>query len=148
MFSGLSICSRGGVSPMLLLLMMLWISPRNVQNCSTSTSLYRDISPLSPTHGHVLENLFIRKHVRLASGCFASSGNTFYFSCCFWKQFCQQEYIPVGCVPSAAVAVSWGGGLSDGGLPGGICPGEGVSAWQGDVCLGRCTPPSPCGQNS
>ena len=104
-----------------------------------------NLSPPSPTHGHVLENLFIMKHVRLASGCFASSGNTFYFSCCFWKQFYQQECIPVGCVPSAAVAVSWG--VSDGGSARGCLP-RGVSVWQGGVCLGWCTPPLPCGHNS
>ena len=60
----------------------------------------------------------------------------------------KQECIPVGCVPSAALAVCCGGGVSvqgvsalggclprgDGGvcLPGGICPG--VSAWG---CLPR-----------
>ena len=74
----------------------------------------------------------------------------------------QQECIPVGCVPSAAVA-AWGGG----GLPKGwvSARGVGVSAWgfwgclPGGVCLGGaypggclprggCTPPPPCGQNS
>ena len=33
----------------------------------------------------------------------------------------EQESIPVGCVPSAAVAVWWGGGSGDGGK--GVCPG-------------------------
>ena len=39
----------------------------------------------------------------------------------------EQECIPVGCVPSAAVAISEGGGWDP--------PGRGVCAWQG------CTPP-------
>ena len=39
----------------------------------------------------------------------------------------KQECIPVGCVPSAAVAVCWGG------LPGGRCLPGGVSAWV--VCM-------------
>ena len=40
----------------------------------------------------------------------------------------EQECIPVGCVPSAAVAVCWRrGGVC---LHGGVCPG-GVSAWGG-----------------
>ena len=46
-----------------------------------------------------------------------------------------QECIPVGCVPSAAVAVSPGGGVCL--LPGGVCSGEvsapGVSASEGGV---------------
>ena len=47
----------------------------------------------------------------------------------------QQECIPVGCVPSATVAVSRGG----------VCLGRGVSA-QEERCLpGECTPPP--GQN-
>ena len=45
----------------------------------------------------------------------------------------QQECIPVGCVPSAAVAVCWGGG---------VCPGGGVS----QHALGQ-APPPPCEQN-
>ena len=68
----------------------------------------------------------------------------------------KQECIPVGCVPSAAVAVSGGGVVCLGGcLPGGVYP-RGVSAKEGgrgglpsggvsaqrgcmprDVCLGR-----------
>ena len=42
----------------------------------------------------------------------------------------KQECIPVGCVPSAAVAVCWvGGGVCLGGsVKGGVCPGGGVSA--------------------
>ena len=43
-----------------------------------------------------------------------------------YTKYFKQECIPVGCVPSAVVAVCWGG------LPGG-----GVSAWwRGGVCLG------------
>ena len=40
----------------------------------------------------------------------------------------QQECIPVGCVPSAAVTVSWGGVSAQ---KGGVCPGERVSAQVG-----------------
>ena len=43
----------------------------------------------------------------------------------------QQECIPVGCVPSAAVAVCWGGGLPRGVRPGGICPRGGGGSAQG-----------------
>ena len=49
----------------------------------------------------------------------------------------KQECIPVGCVPSAAVAVYWGGGVFPGG---GVC--QGGSVWgvcmsaQRGVCLG------------
>ena len=68
----------------------------------------------------------------------------------------KQECIPVGCVPSAAVAVCWGGVCLGGGVcpgvsaQGGVCPGgclhRGVSA-QG-VCIPACTgPDTPCGQN-
>ena len=79
-----------------------------------------------------------------------------------WKKI-QQECIPVGCVPSAALAVWWGGG----GAQGGVCP-VGVSDQRGVfpggiVCLGGvypggCLPMGrvsawgvhhpPCGQNS
>ena len=38
---------------------------------------------------------------------------------CFLDVCGKQECIPAGCVPSAAVAVSWGGGLS---APGGVYP--------------------------
>ena len=76
----------------------------------------------------------------------------------------KQEKIPVGCVPSAAVAIR--GGVSAQGE--GVCPGR-VSAWgwgclpRRGVCLGGCLPrglyprgcvsqhalrqTSPCGQN-
>ena len=37
-----------------------------------------------------------------------------------------------GCVPSTAVAVSWGGGSAQGGSAGGACP-QGVFAQEGDV---------------
>ena len=42
----------------------------------------------------------------------------------------KQECIPTGCVPSAAVAISWGGGL----------PGRGVSACQKRVSARGCLP--------
>ena len=42
----------------------------------------------------------------------------------------KQEGIPVGCVPSAAVAVSGGGGFC-------------LWGEKGVVCQGGCTPPSP-----
>ena len=55
-----------------------------------------------------------------------------------------QEYIPVGCIPSAAVAVRWGGvsaweGSAQGGLLGGV--------WQRVSCLprGECLPSLPGG---
>ena len=69
-----------------------------------------------------------------------------------WKKI-QQECIPVGCVPSAALAVWWGGGWCPGGclpsggvwpegclprgdcLPRGCLP-RGVSAYGEGVCLG------------
>ena len=55
------------------------------------------------------------------------------------KNGLQQECIPVGCVPSAAVAargvVVWAGGCLPGGANGGIYPREGgVCAW---VCVPR-----------
>ena len=37
----------------------------------------------------------------------------------FGKLFCQQECIPVGCVPSATVAVCWGVPAQEGSAPGG-----------------------------
>ena len=43
----------------------------------------------------------------------------------------KQECIPVGCVPSAAVAISGGGCL-----PGGCLPRAGVSSRGGGICLG------------
>ena len=46
------------------------------------------------------------------------------------EDFGKKECIPVGCVPSAAVAIS--GGFATGG----------VSACPRGVCLGGCTPPS------
>ena len=42
----------------------------------------------------------------------------------------QQECIPVGCVPSTAVAISGGGGC----LPAGGGPAQGVFACKGGVC--------------
>ena len=47
---------------------------------------------------------------------------------------CKQECIPVGCVPSTAVAVS--GGVFPGVLPRGVC--------LGGVCLGGCMPKGVC----
>ena len=45
------------------------------------------------------------------------------------KDSSEQECIPVGCVPSAAVAISGGGILSRGmSAYGGVCP-DGLSAW-------------------
>ena len=73
-----------------------------------------------------------------------------------------QECIPVGCVPSAAVAVSWREGCLPGGgvvCPGGVsaqgvCPGWGclagvVSAWEGGMSAWGVSArhPLPCGQN-
>ena len=49
---------------------------------------------------------------------------------------CQQEGIPVGCVPSAGVAVGGGGGLSAGE---GVSAQGWVSAWEG-VCPGGVCP--------
>ena len=50
-----------------------------------------------------------------------------------FKVLVKQECIPVGCVPSAAVAICLGGGL-----PRGVCGGRGVSA------PGRCLPMGVC----
>ena len=47
------------------------------------------------------------------------------------KPFYQKECIPVGCVPSTAVAICWEG----------VCPEGGVSAQEG-VCWGVCVYPS------
>ena len=60
----------------------------------------------------------------------------FQFHNVFAKNYVKQECIPVGCVPSTAVAISPGGGCL---LPGGVCSGgvcsRGVSApWWGGVC--------------
>ena len=61
------------------------------------------------------------------------------------KNFSKQECIPVGCVPSAAVAI--GGGSARGCVrvcvcEGGVCPGGCVCPEQ--VCLpNKCTPPPP-----
>ena len=66
-----------------------------------------------------------------------------------YQHISKQECIPVGCVPSASVAVGGGGGclkgvcpggcLNRGGLPGGVsAQGWGVSAW-GCVCIPACT---------
>ena len=49
-------------------------------------------------------------------------------------KYVKQECIPVGCVPSAAVAVCWGGGF----YPGGVCPGEGGVSQH---VLGQTPPP-------
>ena len=49
----------------------------------------------------------------------------------FRKKWYKQESIPVGCVPSAAVAICWGWESAQGD----VCPG--VSAW-GGVCPGGC----------
>ena len=86
-----------------------------------------------------------------------------------YPKILKQECIPVGCVPSAAVAVCWGGGVSAQWgvcLEGGVCPGGclprgvsvrgcmpragGVSTWGvsaqvgcllwGEVCPGGCLP--------
>ena len=45
----------------------------------------------------------------------------------------RQECIPVGCVPSAAVAVCWEGGI----CPRGVCPGGGVCLPRGWCLPGR-----------
>ena len=74
------------------------------------------------------------------------------------KKICEEECIPVGCVPFAAVAVLGGGGVvcsgwgvsAQGGMSagrwGGVCLPKGlgwcVSAWGGGVCRGGCTPPA------
>ena len=49
------------------------------------------------------------------------------------NDFNEQECIPVGCVPSAAVAVSWGGVCPGGCLSRRVCPGR---CAQGDACPG------------
>ena len=66
----------------------------------------------------------------------------------------QQECIPVGCVPSAAVAVCSGGGVSAQGdvFPGGCLPRRGVSAQEGGlpsggVCPGGAVCQTPREQN-
>ena len=51
----------------------------------------------------------------------------------------EQECIPVGCVPSAAVAVP--GGVC---LPGGVSACQRVSAWQGRAGEGVCLPRGVC----
>ena len=64
-----------------------------------------------------------------------------------WYKFYRQECIPVGCVPYAAVAFSWGVSTQGGCLPmGGVCRG-GVSPWgglprglPGGICLRGCLP--------
>ena len=70
----------------------------------------------------------------------------------------KQEYIPVGCILSAAVIIlgsvcasAWGclplGGWECVCLPRAVCAQERVSA-QGGVCLGGCTPPRPRGRHT
>ena len=54
----------------------------------------------------------------------------------------QQECIPVGCVPSAAVPVSRGGGVPG---PGGDVPGPGGCTWSGGMYLVRGGIPGPGG---
>ena len=72
----------------------------------------------------VLESESLKQFLRyvLHTGNFINSVSTY-----------KQECIPVGCVPSAAVAVSWGCLPRASVCPGGFC--LGVSAW-GVVCLG------------
>ena len=53
-----------------------------------------------------------------------------------------QEYIPIGCVSPASVAISIGGGCLPGG---GGCPGGVVSAW-GGVCSGDVSVQGACVQ--
>ena len=83
------------------------------------------------------------------------SGNgelLFYLGGFFLALLCprkkKQECIPVGCVPSSAMAV-WGGVCPSGCLPGGgVCSGkvcQGVFALRG-VCPGGCTPHPLCEQ--
>ena len=49
----------------------------------------------------------------------------------------EQECIPVGCIPSAAVAICWGGCLPRGlSARGGVCPGGG-GVCPGGICPGR-----------
>ena len=65
------------------------------------------------------------------------------FICSCPQKYAKQESIPLGCVPSAAVAISRAGrgGLCLGGcLPRGSLPRQ-VSTWGvclGGLCLGRC----------
>ena len=65
------------------------------------------------------------------------------------KNYKKQECIPVGCVPSAAVAICWGvclpmgGSLPGGVCPRGVCPERGVSV-QGDVRPGGVCPWGVC----
>ena len=56
---------------------------------------------------------------------------------------CKQECIPVGCVPSAAVAVSRRGGCT-GSWAGGV-PGPGGCTWSGGVYLVLGGAPGPVG---
>ena len=60
--------------------------------------------------------------------------SVFYLELIFCSHLNKQEWIPVGCVPSAAVAVCWG--------VGGVCPGEGVCLPNRGVgvCPGGSTP--------
>ena len=58
----------------------------------------------------------------------------------FHIQLLTQECIPVGCVPSAAVAVSWGGGL----LPGGVYSQGGVSSRGVSALRGVCSQGGVC----
>ena len=56
----------------------------------------------------------------------------------------EQECIPVGCVPSVAVAIFLGGGVCPGVFVGGCLPDRGGGVCPRGICLGGCTP--PCGQ--
>ena len=65
-----------------------------------------------------------------------------------YTKYFKQECIPVGCVPSAVVAVCWGGGLPGGGcLPGGggVCLG---GAYLGGCITAFTEADTPPGQNS
>ena len=60
--------------------------------------------------------------------------------CFVYNSFVKQEYIPVGCLPSAAVAVCRVGCLPEGGS---VCPRGVCLVWPGGVCLvcpGGCLP--------